>query len=70
MLNFFQSVISYLEIVFNFVKNIIGSLFQVLLVVVEALTLPQVLAGYCFPILGASVIIVASIAILKLIVGR
>ncbi len=70
MLNFFQSVISYLEIVFNFVKNTIGAISQVLVVIVESLTLPQVLAGYCFPILGASVMIVSSIAILKLITGR
>lgn len=70
MLNFFQSIISYLEIVFNFVKNTIGALSKVLVVIVESLTLPQILAGYCFPILGASVMIVASIAILKLIIGR
>ena len=70
MLNFFQSIVTYLEIVFNFVKNIIGSISQVLVVIVESLTLPQVLAGYCFPILGSSVIIVSAIAILKLITGR
>ena len=70
MLNFFQSVISYLEIVFNFVNNIIGALSQALVVIFESLTLPQVLAGYCFPILGSSVMIVAAIAILKLIIGR
>lgn len=70
MTNFFQAVLSYLEIVFNFVKNIIGALSRVFVILFESLSLPQVLAGYCFPILGSSVIIVSSIAILKLIIGR
>lgn len=70
MSNFFEAIVSYLEIVFNFVKNIIGSLNHVFVIIFESLSLPQVLAGYCFPILGSSVIIVSSIAILKLITGR
>lgn len=70
MTNFFQAVLNYVEIVFNFVKNIVGSLNHVFVILFESLSLPQVLAGYCFPILGSSVIIVSSIAILKLITGR
>ena len=70
MQNFFDAIVYYFEIVFNFVKNIIGSLNHVFVILFESLSLPQVLAGYCFPILGSSVIIVSSIAILKLITGR
>lgn len=70
MSNFFEAVLYYCEIVFNFVKNIIGSLNHAFVIIFESLTLPQVLAGYCFPILGSSVIIVSAIAILKLIIGR
>ena len=70
MSNFFDAIVYYFEIVFNFVKNIIGSINHVFVIIFESLSLPQVLAGYCFPILGSSVIIVSAIAILKLITGR
>ncbi len=70
MLNFFQSIVEYIQVLFTFITNTIASAVQGLFVVVEALTLPQILAGYCFPILGSSVMIVSAIAIIKLILGR
>lgn len=70
MLNFFQSIVEYIEVLFTFITNTISSAVQALFVIVEALTLPQILSGYCFPILGSSVIIVSAIAVIKVILGR
>lgn len=70
MQNFFDAIVYYFEIVLKFALNIIGSINHAFVIIFESLTLPQVLAGYCFPILGSSVMIVSAIAILKLIIGR
>ena len=70
MQNFFDAIVYYFEIVFKFFMNTIGAINHAFVIIFESLTLPQVLAGYCFPILGSSVIIVSAIAILKLVIGR
>lgn len=70
MLDFFHMIGEYLSLLWSFVTNLLGSLISLFGVIIEALTLPQYLSGYLFPILGASVLAVFSIGVLKLILGR
>lgn len=70
MLNFFQTIISYLETLWSFLSNMLSGLVNLFVVLLKALTLPQVLPGYLTPVLGSAVVIVSAIAVLKLVVGR
>lgn len=70
MLDFFHSIVTYFELLWQFVTNLLSSLLNLIIVVAEAITLPQVLAGYVFPVLGSAILAVSAIAVLKLILGR
>lgn len=70
MLDFFESIISYIDLIWNFFINAIRSLISLFTVLLGAVTLPQMLVNTVPSFLAVSVSAVASIALIKLIVGR
>lgn len=70
MLNFFQTVIEYIKLFYELVVNSVRSLALLLQVVLSAATLPQSLITYVPSFLATSILIVLSISVLKLILGR
>ena len=70
MVDFFQAIINYIEIVWNFFVNLITSLINLVTAVLAAVSIPQTVYGFVFAPLGASIMAVMAISVLKLIIGR
>jgi len=70
MVDFFQAIINYIEIVWNFFVNLITSLINLVTAVLSAVIIPQTVHVWVFAPLGASVLAVMAISVLKLIIGR
>lgn len=70
MLNFFQSIIEYLQLLFNYAWNMISSISTFFSSLLASLVLPQILTGYVFAPLGAAITMVVATATIKLIIGR
>lgn len=69
-MDFFNSLISFIEILFNFVVNIITSLLSLFSVLGSVVTIPVVFTGLLFPAIVTSMTVVISIGVLYKIVGR
>lgn len=70
MLNFFNTLIEYITIFFELLRNLAKSLLNLFLVVASATTLPQTIVPYVFAPLGASILACIAFGVIKLIVGR
>ncbi len=70
MLDFFETVIGYIEMVWDFFLNLINSLLTLITTLVSAVLLPPAVAVMVPSFLAASVTAVAGIAICKLVIGR
>lgn len=71
MFDFFDTIINFLQTIWDVIINLIESLITLLNVAVTSLTLPAWLISLQFPaILIASISAVTAISIAKLIVGR
>lgn len=70
MLDFFETVVGYIEMVWDFVLNLINSLLTLITTLVSAVLLPPAVAVMVPSFLAASVTAVAGIAICKLVIGR
>ncbi len=70
MFDFFEQVLGYIESFFEFFLNFCESLFEALEVLANAIVFPGLLAGYLPSIIGSSVIIVTSLAVVKFLIGR
>lgn len=70
MLNFFKTLIEYIQIAFQFLINIVSSLANLVAVVATASSLPVSLVKYVFAPLGASILACVAFGVLKLLVGR
>lgn len=70
MFDFFDQILGFIESVWQFVINIINSLVIALETLTTAVRLPLELVAYVPGILGSSIVVVVSLAIVKFIVGR
>lgn len=70
MFEIFDQIASAIQFAFQYVANLIGSLFNVLIFAVEAVKLPVQLSGYLHPVLGGAILITLAIGVAKFITGR
>lgn len=70
MLDFFGTIIGYLEMVWSYFLNIINSMISFLSLILAATALPLSISYYVPSFIASSVVAVSSIAVLKLIIGR
>lgn len=70
MFDFFDKVIGYIEMAFEFLFNVVESLFTFITLIPKAMTLPVHLIGYLPSIIGTAVLSVMSIGVIKLLAGR
>lgn len=70
MLNFFDTIVEYIELVWQFVVNLVTGLINLLTMVVGASVIPQVLTGYMFAPLSAAILALTALGVIKIIVGR
>lgn len=68
--SFWESFWSYLEIIWGFFLNLVNSLLSLVTTVAGASVIPQVVAGYMWGPIGASVLAVSAFAVIKMLVGR
>lgn len=70
MLDFFEKVLGFLDMVVQLIMSSVESLATLLLVIPSAIALPQ-LAALALPgIIGTSVLVVLVIGVAKLLLGR
>lgn len=70
MLNFFQTIIEYIQIIWEFFLNIINSLLTLFTTLLMAATVPVSVAGLMWPPIGTCVLAITGFSIVKMIVGR
>ena len=70
MLTFFESIISYIEIIWGFFLNLINSLLSLVTAIAGAVIVPSSLATYMWGPIGSCVLAVAGFAVVKMLVGR
>ena len=70
MLSFFETIIEYIQIIWEFVINLIKSLISLVTAVLTAVAVPSTAALYVFAPLGACVLATMAVSVLKLIIGR
>lgn len=69
-MDFFNSLIKFVEILFDFVSNIVSGLMNMIAVLGSVITLPSLFTGILFPSIVTSMTIVLSIGVLYKIIGR
>lgn len=69
-MDFFNSIVDFIEVAFNFLSNMVSSLVTMIGVVTNAAGFPIYFLGVVCPILGASMFAVVGIGILFKIIGR
>lgn len=70
MLDFFQTIIEYVQLLFTFILNMVTSTINLLTALVSAIIVPQIAVGYVFAPLGACILAVVAFSVVKLILGR
>ena len=70
MFDFFDKVIGYIEIAFEFLFNVVESLITFITLIPNAMSLPLHLVGYLPTIIGTAVVSVMAIGVIKLLAGR
>lgn len=70
MFDFFEKTLGIIESVFEFFINFCESLFLATEVLTKAVVFPMELAGLMPNIIGSSMLIVISLAVVKFIIGR
>ncbi len=64
-----NSIWTFLQSAFMFLENLVASLLQAILVLGTSAGVPLIVSTWVAPVIGASVVVVGAIAIIKLIVG-
>lgn len=70
MLDFFQAIMTYLEMLWTTIINLVSMIISLLTAVLGAVIIPQTAMLYVFGPLSASILAVMAIAIVKLVIGR
>lgn len=69
MFNFFDTLVTYIQLVWAYFTNFLSTLINTFQVLITSIVLPQTLLGYVPGIIGGSILIVSGVAIAKLILG-
>lgn len=69
MFDFFTWIIDFFEKIFMLISNFIDSLLQLGLILQQAVLIPPLLLGFVPGLIGASIGAVASIGVIKLLLG-
>lgn len=70
MLNFFDVIIEYISLIFEWITNIINSFLILLGLMYDVFATPIAFSGFLWAPLGACALSITAIAVLKLILGR
>lgn len=70
MLDFFSSLMSYIETIWDFFLNLIETLVTFITTLTQAALLPPMLLGYVWAPIASCIVSVAGFAIVKMIIGR
>ena len=70
MFDFFEKILGYVESFFEFFVNIAENTFTVLEVLTKAVVFPTELAGIMPNLIGACMLTVVSVSVIKFIIGR
>lgn len=70
MFDFFDSLIGYIEVVFEYISTIIGSLITFVTIIPQAISFPLSLIGLLPVLIGTSLLTVIGVSVIKLIIGR
>lgn len=63
------ALLDFIQQIGSFFSNFLNSTVQALILVADAVIYPTIIAGWVFPTLASCIIIVAAVAIVKLILG-
>lgn len=69
MLDFFDSVINFFDLLWQFISNMISGIITLLQILVNMVSLPTKLLNWVPGVIGSSILIVAAIGVAKLIAG-
>ena len=70
MLDFFSSIMSFIQAIWDFFLNLINTLMTLIETLAAAVVLPPLLTGYVWAPIASSIVAVAGFAVAKMIVGR
>lgn len=70
MFDFFDTVIEYISLAWEFLSNLVTSLITALTLTVTSVGTVSVLAGFMPSIIGSCIVVFFAIAVTKFIVGR
>lgn len=70
MSNFFDSIVSFFEILYNFALNVVTSLLSMFKVLHSVISIPITFSPLLFPAIVTSMTIVIAIGVLYKIIGR
>lgn len=70
MLNFFESIISYIELIWEWFLNFIDSLLSLITAVAGAALVPVTVTPYMWGPIGSCILAVSGFAVVKMLVGR
>lgn len=70
MFSFFTTIIDYIWMYFNYLINLVKLTIQIVVMFYSSLVAMLPLAGFLPPLIGASMILVLLVSIIKLILGR
>lgn len=67
MFNFFDQIVDWFEVIFNMISNTLGAILDFFMILSSAIKVPFQLMPFVHPLVGTSILIVASIGIVKLL---
>lgn len=70
MFDFFETLIEYISMAWEFFLNFLSSLAELISAIGSAMILPGIMVQFCGGILGASIMAVSSFAVVKMLLGR
>lgn len=70
MLDFFGSVMSYIETIWDFFLNLVDSLLTFIETLASAVTLPATISGYLWAPIASCMISMVAFSVVKMIIGR
>lgn len=69
MLNFFDTIVNFFGMIFEFIRNMVMSTITLLQVLSEMVLIPPILRGFVPSFIGVSIVVVTAIGAIKLILG-
>ena len=70
MLDFFDTIIDFFEVIFSLISNMVTTLLTFVQVMVSSYSIPNYLVAYVPSIIASSFLAVVWISVCKLLVGR